>query len=415
MLIALAPSGSRGEPRPGDAGIDAPQVADEALLEQFAATVQSVRREAAARGIPPATLAAAFAGLLPDPLILELLQRQPEHAMAPWDYVGRLVSESRIAEGRALLATHDGMLTALEARHGVDRHVLVAIWGIESSYGNLPGTRPVVRSLATLAASDARRRAFWRKELLAVLAILDRGEADIAMLQGSWAGAMGHTQFMPTSFLEHAVDGDGDGRRDIWRSIPDALASTANYLAKFGWTPGEVWGGEVVLPTGFDYRMVSAALVRAPAIWRTLGVAAPDDRPWPGAVTAGSLLLPAGRSGPAFLLGGNFRVLLRYNNATLYALSVAHLADRLAGRPTFWRPWPTDDRPLDLAGRRELQQHLAALGFEVGEIDGIVGEATRAAVQAWQAAQGKPADGWAGENLLASLKRSRTADDGGRN
>ena len=375
----------------------------EDVQARLAGFIAALRPDAERRGVSREVFDRAVAGLEPDPEIFTLLESQPEHVSAPWDYINRLVSEARIDNGRRLLAHHADTLAAIEKRWGVDRHVVVAIWGVESSFGNAPGTRSVIRSLATLAVGDKGRPQFWRAELLTALAILQSGEITPERMTGSWAGAMGHTQFMPSSWLAHAADFDGDGRRDIWGSAPDALASTANYLKNAGWAAGEIWGAEVVLPTGFDYALSAPGHTKSLAEWKQLGVDRPSGRPWPSLGTA-SLILPAGARGPAFLVGANFRAILKYNNAISYALAVGHLADRLAGAPPIASTWPTDDPPLTKAARLELQQRLIGLGFDVGTPDGVVGTQTRAAVRAWQKKNGLIEDGWAGERILEKLK-----------
>ena len=384
---------------------------DTSLDDRLRALIAEVRFEARTAGVMESVLDAAFAGITPDASIRDLLASQPEHVMAPWDYMARIVSERRIAEGLQKLAEYRPLLDEIETRLGVDRYAVVAIWGIESNYGALPGRRSVVRSLATLAVADPRRPAFWRKELLAALLIIQRGDVAADRMWGSWAGAMGHTQFMPSSFLARAVDFDGDGRRDIWQSVPDALASTASYLQKSGWRTAEAWGLEIVLPAGFEYRQAGPRDTREPAVWQSLGLEPPFGRTWPAALPSLSLILPAGMHGPAFLVGGNFQAILKYNNSMLYALAVGHLADRLAGRPALAALWPTHDPPLDQAGRKELQERLVADGHDVGGIDGIIGDGTRNAVRAWQGQQGMPADGWAGSMLLEHLRGPRSASN----
>ena len=379
-----------------------PPVTD-AMRARLAALVGALWPDAQRRGVARDLFDRALAGLEPDTEIFLLLESQPEHVAAPWDYMGRLVSETRIENGRKKLAEHTDALAAIEQRWGVDRHVVVAIWGVESSYGNNTGTRGVIRSLATLAVGDPRRPDFWRTELLTALAILQRGDITLERMTGSWAGAMGHTQFMPSSYAAHAADFDGDGRRDIWGSATDALASTANYLKAAGWVTGEAWGMEVVLPAGFDHGQAVAGTARAPTEWQALGVTTPGGRDWPR-LGRSSIVLPAGARGPAFLTGVNFRAILRYNNAVPYALAVGHLADRIAGGPGLAGIWPTEDPPLSKAQREELQRRLAALGYQVGSADGVIGQQTRVAIRAWQKRQGLPEDGWAGERLLERLR-----------
>jgi membrane-bound lytic murein transglycosylase B len=382
-----------------------PPVTD-AMRDALARFLVALWPDAQRRGVSRATFDRAFAGIEPDTSIYELLENQPENVATPWDYMGRLVSDRRIENGRRMLNEHRDLLAEVEKRWNVDRNVVVAIWGVESSFGANFGTRPVVRSLATLAIGDPRRPQFWRAELLTALAILERGDIAPERMIGSWAGAMGHTQFMPSSFVAHAVDLDGDGRRDIWGSIPDALGSTAAYMKAAQWVTGEAWGAEVVLPAGLDLAHAAPGVTKPLADWQKLGLTVPAGSDWPRLGPSG-LVLPAGAKGPAFLVGANFRAILRYNNAVPYALAVGHLADRLAGGPGLAGIWPTDDPPLSRSGREELQRRLAGLGYPVGAADGIIGDQTRTAIRAYQARRGLPADGWAGERLLERLRESK--------
>ncbi len=399
VTIARTVPGSPTETRSG-----AQSTSSGLLAENHSAFLAELKTDALKAGVSTPTFDRALAGIVIDSSILDLLASQPEHGMAPWDYMARLASPQRIGDGGIELQRHKATLNSVEQKTGVDRHVVVAIWGVESSYGRLPGTRPVIRSLATLAVADQRRPAFWRKELLAALIILERGDITPDAMTGSWAGAMGHTQFMPTSFLAEAVDHDGDGRRDIWSSVPDALASTATYLQRAGWRSGTSWGAEVVLPAGFDYGRAPPDLMRPAQSWREMGIELPFGRIWPPGLDESALLLPAGMHGPAFLVTSNFKAILRYNNATAYALAVGHLADRLAGAPELAQPWPTDDPPLARMERRELQARLSALGLDVGPIDGVVGGLTRRAVRTWQRQRGLAEDGWPGQRLLDQLR-----------
>lgn len=399
---ASASAETRGQPAGADAQSDGAEV--QRLSGAMRAFVEALKPEALAAGISPATFDRALGRIVPDGTILALLTRQPEHVLAPWDYMARLVSAKRLADGRRMIDLHGKTLQAVEASVGVDRHVVLAIWGVESSYGRLPGTRSVVRSLATLAVVDKRRPAFWKTELLTALKILDRGDITADAMVGSWAGAMGHTQFMPSSFMANAVDQDGDGRRDIWQSVPDALASTANYLKNAGWKQGEPWGTEVILPAGFDYRAASPRDRRSLAEWQAMGVTMPFGRAWPDGMGETALLMPTGMHGPTFLVGHNFKMILRYNNSISYALAVGHLSDRLAGRPEISSLWPTDDQPLAKPERRELQRRLTDLGHKLGPIDGVIGSGTRGAVRDWQRARGLPEDGWTGKRLLGLLR-----------
>lgn len=374
------------------------------VSEKVAGFLRGLWPEAAQQKISRALFDRAFDGVTLDPDIIEKLQNQPELVSAPWDYIGLRVSDSRIANGREQLARHASLLAELETRYGVDRHVIVAIWGMESNYGAMQGTNNIIRSLTTLAVGDGRRPQFWRAELLRALQILERGDIAPANMTGSWAGAMGHMQFMPSSFLAHAVDHDGDGRRDIWVSVPDALASAANYLRKAKWQPSTPWGFEVVVREGFDYRLAAPDVSRLAIDWLAQGIAAPPGQRLPEVQGQLSLVLPAGARGPAFLVTANFRALLSYNNAVPYALAVGHLADRLAGSAPIAGFWPTDDPPLDRAGREELQQRLSALGHPVGPSDGVIGTQTRNAVRAFQRQAGLPEDGYASQSLLKRLR-----------
>jgi membrane-bound lytic murein transglycosylase B len=363
------------------------------------------------RGISQETIVENLRGLPIDTDVLASAQDQAEFVQPIWEYLDRAVTEARITTGRAKLAEWSAVLDAIESKFGVDRHILVAIWGIESTYGavldDFTIVRPVVRSLATLACGDQGRASFWRDELIAALQIIERGEASPSLMTGSWAGAMGHTQFMPTTYQRHAVDFDGDRRRDIWRSVPDALASTANYLTASGWRSGEGWGYEVELPPGFDYALADETTERPLSAWLQMGVRILGQHPSPPPNLAGVLVLPTGARGPAFLLLANFRVILSYNTALAYALSVAHLSDRLRGSEPFVRSWPRDDRTLTTSERRELQRILTQRGFSVGEIDGKVGPRTRAAVRAFQASAGLVPDGYADAVLLERARTER--------
>lgn len=373
--------------------------------------ITGVEELARARGISQATIVQSLTGLSSDPGVLAAPQQQAEFVRPIWEYIDRAVTDARITTGQGKLVEWAPVLDAVENRFGVDRHILVAIWGVESSYGavldDVAIVRPVIRSLATLACGDQQRASFWRDELVAALQIIEHGDAPSDQMTGSWAGAMGHTQFMPTTYQRYAIDFDGDGRRNIWRSVPDALASTANYLKASGWRSGEGWGYEVELPDGFDYSLADETTERPLSSWMQSGVRLVDQRLSTPADVKAVLLLPTGARGPAFLLLPNFQAILRYNTAMAYALSVAHLSDRLRGGPPFVRSWPREDRVLTTDERKELQNLLAGRGFEVGGVDGKVGPKTRAAVRAYQASVGLVPDGYADAALLERVKAGR--------
>jgi lytic murein transglycosylase len=358
------------------------------------------------RGVSRETFDAATGGLEPELKIMELLDAQPEFTKPVWDYLDILVNEERIQQGRELVAQHRAVFDAAERAYGVDRHVLTAIWGIESKYGVAGGERPVLRSTATLACVG-RRQPYFRDELLATLEILQRGDVPAADLKGSWAGAFGPTQFMPTAFKRYAVDFDGDGKRDVVNSIPDVIASTANNLRRTGWQPGETWGYEVRLPENFDHLLADRSIRKTLAEWERLGVRRVGGKEFPRPTDQGYLLLPAGARGPVFLVIGNFRVIMRYNPSEAYALAVGHLADRIRGGDPLVQPWPRDEAMLSRTERVEMQQRLAALGLYEGEADGRFGAGTRAAVRDFQARLGLIPDGFATVSLLNRLRSLR--------
>jgi lytic murein transglycosylase len=369
----------------------------------FAEWIEGVERRARARGISNAVLRAAFDGLAYDPDVIRRDRNQAEFNRPIWEYLDSAVSAARVQNGRAALSRHRGTLAAIERRTGVPAEIVVAVWGLESAYGAYRGSDDVIRSLATLAY-DGRRGAFFEAQLMAALEILQAGDVAPRAMRGSWAGAMGHTQFMPTSFLEHAVDFDGDGRRDIWGADPtDALASTAAYLARHGWTKGQPWGVEVVLPGDFDHALAGPQTRKTPRAWARLGVRDTRGRAVPDHGRA-SILLPAGARGPALMVFDNFRVLERYNPADAYVIGVGHLADRIGGGPPIAAEWPRDARPLGAAEREELQERLTRAGFDTRGIDGRIGPNTQAAIRRYQQAAGLVADGYPSRALLERLR-----------
>lgn len=372
-----------------------------AFAQEFHACLKDLRVQAAAKGIPGEIFDQATAGLEPDPSVLDAMAYQPEFKLPIWDYLAGLVDEARIADGRAMLAQWESVLAEAEHKFGVDRHTIVAVWGVESDYGRVLGGRPLVRSLATVSCFGSRQ-GFFRGELFATLRIVQSGDVAPELLVGSWAGAFGQTQFMPSTYQRLAVDFDGDGKRDIVGSVPDALGSTANYLKRAGWVTGARWGYEVRLPENYQGpsgRRTKQSLAQ----WSALGIRKIDGSALDGAGAAG-LLLPAGAKGPAFLVFRNFDAIYSYNAAESYALAIAHLSDRLRGAGAFVTAWPTDDRGLSRAERREVQERLLARGYDVGEADGMIGSRTRAAIRAFQADTGAPADGRAGGRLLDALR-----------
>jgi membrane-bound lytic murein transglycosylase B len=365
------------------------------------AWVEAFRPRALAAGVPAATFDAALRGVEFNAKVVERDRNQNEFTKTVWDYLDTAVSEDRVSLGIKAVAKHRALLERIEAEYGVEKEVLAAVWGLESAYGTYRGDLPVLGSLATLAY-DGRRGAFFEAELIAALRIVDGGHVEI--FAGSWAGASGHTQFMPSSWEKFAVDFDGDGKRNLWGEDPaDALASTANYLRHWGWTTGQPWGLEVTLPDGFDYDQTTERVVKPVPDWQAMGVrtASGADLPDHG---PGSILLPGGHRGAAFLIFPNFQVIEKYNTADAYIIGIGHLADRIKGGPPIAASWPRELRALTLEERRELQDLLTKAGFDSGGVDGRMGPKTIAAVKAFQNARGLVPDGYPSLEVLALLR-----------
>jgi len=367
----------------------------------FSSCVAGLKADAAKQGVSSATLSAAFNGLEPDMKVLEFENYQPEFKTPIWDYMAALVDDERVADGKKAMAEHAAALRLAESKFGVDRHVIAAFWGVESNFGESMGDRPLVRSLATLACEPSRRPAFYRGELMATLKIADSGDVPLDELKGSWAGAFGQTQFMPSTFLRLAVDLDGSGR-DIVSNAAAALGSTGNYMKKAGWRTGMPWGFEVSLPDG--YSGPSGRKDKHPmSYWSGKGIRRLDGGSL-GDADAG-LLLPAGANGPAFLVTRNFDAIYSYNAAESYALAVAILSQRLAGGPDIQTPWPTDDPGLSRAQRRQMQELLTKAGYDVGAPDGAIGAKTKSAIADFQGKHGLPVDGRPSKKVLDALQR----------
>ncbi len=375
-----------------------------AARADFDDCLANLQAQAAAQGISAQTFRAATAGVSHDPKVLELAQAQPEFKTPIWDYMAALVDDERVDDGKAAMKQHAQALASAESRFSVDRYTIAAVWGVESNFGKNLGKMPLVQSFATLICANHRRRDFFKGELMATLKIIERGDIDPARLNGSWAGAFGQTQFMPTTYQRLAVDGDGDGRRDLVDSVPDAVASTANFLRVAKWANGQPWGYEVRLPRGFNAGAAGRKNRHAVAHWAALGVNRIDGRPLSGDAPIG-ILIPAGINGPAFAVTKNFDALYSYNAAESYGLAIAILSDRLRGRPGIQAEWPTDDPPLSRAERRDLQARLTARGYDVGEPDGKVGAKTRDAIKEVERSLGMPATGRPGAKVLEALRR----------
>lgn len=379
-------------------------LASTAAKADFQACLAGIQAQAAGAGISAQTFQAATSGIQYDPTVIEASQKQPEFKTPIWDYMSALVDEERVADGQAAMRQHGKALAAAEARYGVDRHTIAAVWGVESNFGKNLGKFSLIQSLATLACSGNRRRDYFRGELIATLKIVQRGDIEPSRLYGSWAGAFGQTQFMPSTYQRLAVDLDGDGRRDVVDSVADAVGSTANFLRVARWSNGQVWGYEVVLPRG----VAASGRTRKRPIsnWAALGVTKVDGSALTGGGNAG-IIAPAGPNGPAFLVTSNFDAIYSYNAAESYGLAIAVLSDRLRGRAGVKAQWPTDDPPLSRAERRDLQVHLTRRGYDVGEPDGKVGEKTRDAIKQIERGLGMPMTGRPGGKVLEALAGGR--------
>ena len=409
-----APAPEGGPPAPpaplpwtGEDGASGHPLMTAGAIRQAAANfpncVAAMWPDAARRQVTQANFERFTAGLTPDLRIMDLMDSQPEFTKAIWDYLDILVNDNRLAKGREILARHKPQFDAVEKAYGVDRYAIASIWGIESNYSTQMGDRSVLNSTATLACVG-RRQAYFKDEFLTALEILNRGDLRPEQLRGSWAGAFGPTQFMPTAFKRFAVDADGDGRRDVVDNPHDLIASTANNLKKDGWQPGQTWGYEVVLPQGFNFMLADKAKAMTIAQWESQGLKRAGGKPFGNQADKAYLLAPAGANGPGFLMLQNFRVIMKYNPAEAYALAIGHFADRLRGGPPFVQPWPRQERVLSRAERLELQQLLVQRGFYKSTPDGQFGGQTREALRGFQVSIGTPADGFASSGMLERLR-----------
>jgi len=398
---------SGAQPWSGEDGASGHPLMTAAAIRQAAANfgncIAAIWPDAARRNITQENFRSFTAGLTPDLRIMDLLDSQPEYTKSTWDYLDILVNDTRLVKGREILAKYKPQFDTAEKTLGVNRYVVAAIWGIESNYSTQIGDRSVLQSTATLACIG-RRQAYFREEFLSALEILNRGDLRPEQMRGSWAGAFGPTQFMPTAFKRYAVDADGDGRRDVVDSPADLIASTANNLKKDGWQTGKTWGYEVAIPKGFNYMLADRAKEMTIAQWEHLGIKRATGQPFPHPTEKAYLLAPAGAAGPGFLMLKNFRVIMKYNPAEAYALAIGHFADRLRGDQPFVQTWPRQERVLSRAERLEVQQRLAQRGLYQGTPDGQFGGQTREAIRNFQASIGAPADGFATSDMLEKLR-----------
>ena len=373
----------------------------------FQGCISNLRSQAIASGVSGATYDRYTQNLAPDYSVIDKLNYQPEFSTPIWDYLSGLVDEERVEKGRQMLAQHREVLNRVQAAYGVPAETVVAVWGVESNFGDISGKYPLLQALGTLSC-EGRRQSYFRGEFFATLRILQRGDLREEQLKGSWAGAFGHTQFMPSTYERLAVDFDGDGRRDLVSSTADALASTANFLKKGGWQTGMPWGFEVKIPGGASVGGESRRNKKSLSSWENRGFTRVDGTPiiqgnLSGASQAG-LMMPAGPNGPAFLVFKNFDAIYGYNAAESYALAIAHLSDRLQGKGTFQTDWPTDDAGTSRAERREIQNYLLKKGYAIGDADGLIGDKTRQAIQQEQAKLGLSQTGRAGQKILKAFR-----------
>ncbi len=389
----LALSGVFGSLRHARAATDA----------DFDAWLVELRAEAAAKGISQKTLDAALTGLQPIQKVIDLDRNQPEFTQTFWRYMEPRITDTRIADGQVRLAANQKVLDQVEGDHGVPAESLMAFWGLETNYGTYMGDYEVIAALATLAW-DERRSAFFRTELLNALTIVEQGHITAAGMIGSWAGAMGHFQFLPSTFLNNALDYDNDGKKDIWNNTSDAFASAAHFLENSGWVPGLPWGYEVVMPADFPWEQSGADNRQPVARWQALGVRRPDGGDLTLQEKSGAILLPAGWQGPAFVVLQNFYTILRWNNSHLYAISVGHLSDRIAGKGPFKAVKPVEEERLSREEIKTMQEYLNKLGFDSGTPDGKVGPKTRAALRAFQAKNGFPADAYPTRAIIEAMR-----------
>lgn len=375
---------------------------------RFQACLVNLRGQAVSAGVSAENYQRYTQNLTPDYSVIDKLNYQPEFSTPIWDYLSGLVDDERIQAGQQKLQQHREVLNRIAATYGVPAETVVAVWGVESNFGDISGKYPLLQALATLSC-EGRRQNYFRGEFFAAMRILQRGDLREDQLKGSWAGAFGHTQFMPSTYEELAVDFDGDGRRDLVSSTTDALASTANFLKKRGWQTGQPWGFEVKLPQGMSINGEGRRNKKALSTWVARGVTRADGSALvQGNLSASSqagMMAPAGVNGPVFLVFKNFDAIYSYNAAESYALAIAHLSDRLQGKAAFVQTWPTEDAGTSRAERREIQQLLLNRGYDIGQVDGLIGDQTRRAIQQEQSRLGLPATGRAGQNILQALRQ----------
>ncbi len=374
--------------------------------EEFQIWLIDFKAKAIKQGIKPETVNSAFKNITLNHRVLELDRSQPEFFKTFWQYFNRAVTDWRITKGKELLQEHQQLLAEVTKKHGIPERILVSFWGMETNYGSYTGKTPIIEALATLSF-DERRRKYFSKELLNALKIIDKGYISPKQMQGSWAGAMGQCQFMPSNYLRYSVDADNDGKRDLWNSYPDIFFSMGNFLEILGWEKGMNWGREVQLPKGFNLTLADGKQKKSLEEWRELGIKLADGRnlPTTDKEVQAALLLPYDYRGPAFLVYKNFFVIKKWNNSNNYALAVGHLADRIVGRDSLTKQQPEDDQAMSREQVKEMQQRLIKAGFDLGKADGVAGKQTRSALRAYQNSINIPADGYPSYRMLNILRK----------
>lgn len=370
----------------------------------FEPWLANFKTEAMSRGISASLLERALSNVSPIKRVIELDRHQPEFSLTFWRYITKAVNDVRIRKGRKMLVKHKVLLEKVSKKFGVQPRFLVAFWGLESNFGQYTGIFPVVGALVTLA-HDPWRAKFFREQLLAALKLMDQGHIPVDV-KGSWAGAMGNHQFIPTTYRDFALDFDGDGKRDLWGSLEDIFASAANYLGRSGWDSKHTWGREVRLPKGFDLSVSGFETRKSLSEWQKLGVRRMDGKNLPAVDIEGSVILPAGYQGPAFLIYKNYRTIMVWNRSILYAIAVGYLADRLVGGEALKTKRPANDVPLSRLDIADIQRRLTAKGFNAGGADGVAGPMTRKAIKLFQQKVLLPADGFPSMGLLERLRGS---------
>ncbi|XOV81256.1 MAG: lytic murein transglycosylase [Aestuariibacter sp.] len=401
LLFASVPLFAQETPAPLDAY---ERAVAELQGEKFTQCKSAFSLEARQKGVSESTITEALDGASLLEQVIKYDRNQPEFVRTFPDYLNKRVNQWRISQGKKLLKEHYPLLQELSAQYGIPPQYLVSFWGLETNFGAYKGKMPIIDALVTLAC-DTRRSDFFTKELIQALLLIDRENINYKEMLGSWAGAMGHTQFMPSAYMQYAVDGDEDGRADLWNSVPDALTSAANFLSNLGWVSGYRWGREIMLPENFDFQQTGRGISKTLSQWQDMGVTKADGSALGNVEIAASVIVPSGHKGPAFLVYDNFNVIMKWNYSEFYAIAVGHLADRIIGGGALQQPLPELPN-YSIAEVKQMQSRLNELGFEVGEADGILGPATRKGIQGFQIANNLVADGFPYPQIFKAIQEA---------